>query len=51
MLVLVAGSGFRLEGVKQLPASDYRVDDGGGSLRVDEFRPIFWVAKLEGGPT
>eukprot|EP00752_Nemacystus_decipiens_P004092 g3745.t1 len=50
MLVLVAGSGFRLEGVRQLPPSAYRVDDGGGSLRVDEFRPIFWVAVLDDGP-
>ena len=50
MLILVAGSGFRLEGVKQLPPSDYRVKDGGGSLRIEEFRPIFWVAILEDGP-
>ena len=50
MLVLVEGSGFRLEEVKHLPPSPYRVEDGGGSLRVDEFRPVLWVAVSEGGP-
>ncbi|CAM9755380.1 unnamed protein product [Hapterophycus canaliculatus] len=49
MLVLVAGSGFRMERAKQLPPSAYRVQDGAGSLRVEEFSPVFWVAVLEGG--
>lgn len=50
MLLLVEGSGFRLEEVKHLPRSPYRVEDCGGSLRVDEFRPVLWVAVSEVGP-
>lgn len=48
MLVLVAGSGFRMEEARQLPPSAYRVQDGAGSLRVEEFSPVFWVSVLEG---
>lgn len=48
MLALVTGSGFRLESVKRLPPCGYRVADGARSLRVDEYKPVFWVAVLEG---
>lgn len=48
MLALVAGSGFRLEAVERLPPCGYRVTDRARSLRVDEFKPVFWVAVLEG---
>lgn len=49
MLALVAGSGFRLEEVERLPPCSYRVKaDSARSLRVDEFKPVFWVAVLEG---
>lgn len=47
MLALVAGSGFRLKAVERLPPCAYRVQDGGESLRVDEFKPVFWVATLD----
>lgn len=48
MLALVAGSGFRLETVERLAPCGYRMEEGERSLRVDEFRPVFWVAVLEG---
>lgn len=49
MLALISGSGFKLEAVERLPPCGYRVADSARSLRVDEFKPVFWVAVLEGG--
>ncbi|CAM9402287.1 unnamed protein product [Choristocarpus tenellus] len=50
ILALVRGFGFRVEGLEQLPVGGYRSGDGkgGDSMRVEGFRPVLWVATLDG---